>query len=130
MEESDDDDNDDGKVLLTREERDQQLAIALKKLGNMSRKPLHKYATVDLFARGKLSLGNLAKTRKALIDKRDLKRRTIFQAIKYFRGQMVQRIGNLERCIARSADSTFPYTMPSWKREFKDHMKNRRSAIT
>ena len=65
----DDDDENDGEILLTREERDERLAVALKKLGNMTRKPLNKYATVDIFVRGKLTLGNLAKTRKAEIDK-------------------------------------------------------------
>jgi hypothetical protein len=110
--------------LLTREEREQRLAIAIKKLGNMSRKPLHKFATSDLFLRGKLTLGNLAKTRKAAIDKREMKRRLIRQAIKYFGMQMLERRQALDKCIERSVNVTFAYVMPSWKREFKDHMRN------
>ena len=125
-EESDDDNDDDDDVLLTREEREQRLAIAIKKLGNMSRKPLHKFATVDLFERGKLTLGNLSKTRKAVIDKREMKRRLIHQAIKYFGTQMLSRRQVLEQCIDRSANMTSNYVMPSWKREFKNHMKKKR----
>jgi hypothetical protein len=105
--------DDDEDVLLTQEEREQRLAIAIKKLGNMSRKPLHKFAISDLFVRGKLMLGNLAKTRKAAIDKREMKRRLIRQAIKYFGMQMLERRQALDKCIERSVNVTFPYVMPS-----------------
>ncbi len=121
---SDDEEEDPDNILLSREEREERLEIALKKLGNMSRKPLNKYATTDLFKRGQLTLGNLSKTRKAAIDKRDLNRQSVYQSIKYFRTQMRMRRLRLERCVERSADPTFRYHMPSWKRMFKEHMKS------
>ena len=46
-----DSDGEDDKqdVFISQEERDQRLELSMRKLGNMSRKSLHKYATTDLF---------------------------------------------------------------------------------
>jgi hypothetical protein len=122
MDSNDDDDNDDD-VFFSQEDRDKALEAAMRKLGNMHRKPLNKYAVIDPFARGHLLLGGMAKQRKISRDKVESKRALIHQSLKYFGSQMEQRRTRLEECMIRSTDESFMYNMPRWKRNFKDHIK-------
>jgi len=116
-------DDDGDEVFISREEQDRRLEAAMRKLGNMSRKPLSKYATTDLFIRGRLMLGGIAKTRKLFHAKRKCQRELIYKSVEYFGTQMAKRRLRLEECLVRSSDNMYGYHMPHWKRAFKNHIK-------
>jgi len=122
LEDSDGEDNKQD-VSLLQEERDWRLELSMRKLGNMSRKSLHKCATTDLFVRGQLLLGSVAKARKVSCAKRERKHELVYQSLSFFGSQMEQRRQGLEGCMLRSSDATFVYQMPTWKRDFKNYMK-------
>ncbi len=101
LEDSDGED-DEQDVFQSQEERDRRLELSMRKLGNMSRKSLHKYATTDLFVRGQLLLGSVAKARKVSRAKRECKRELVYQSLSFFGSQMEQRRQGLEGvCYAR-----------------------------
>jgi hypothetical protein len=63
---------------MTNEDREGMLEKGLKNLGNMSRKPLHQYATTDLFVHGKQVLHkNIHTSQSTYIAKLERKRNMI-----------------------------------------------------
>jgi len=115
-----DSDGEDDKqdVFISQEERDRRLELSMRKLGNMSWKSLHKYATTDLFVRGQLLLGSVAKARKVSRAKRERKCELVYQSLSFFGSQMEQRRQGFDRCMLCSSDAMFVYQMPTWKRDF------------
>ncbi len=109
-----DDDDSDGDV--TNEERAARLEIALKKLGNMSCKPVDRHATTDLFATGHVYLQKgLPKVRNAALRKQQRTRELIFSLMKYFSAHMDQRRTKLDNFAKRLSDPSTVYHQPLWR---------------
>jgi hypothetical protein len=108
----------------TDKEREGMLENSLKNLGNLSCKPLLRYATTDLFVHGKQVLHkNIHKSGSTDIAKLQRKRNMILDSIKYFSVQMEHRREQLVKCSTRSADVNTVYTIPSWKQSYKQYMR-------
>ena len=89
----------------------------------MSRKPLDKYATTDLFEHGMwLKKTTLHKTRSNTIQKMIRKQELIYVLMKYFTEQITQQRQLLGRCSLQSVVETTAYEEPSWKCNFKQYM--------
>ncbi len=100
------------------------LEIALKKLGNISRKPVDRHATANLFATGHEYLRKgLPKVCNAALRKQQHKHELIFNLMKYFSSQMDQRRTKLDKFSKRSSDPSTVYHQPSWRFNYKQHMK-------
>jgi hypothetical protein len=83
--------NDDGKfnMDMTDKEREHFLEQSLKKLGNMSCKPIYKYTITDLFQKGMLLMTkNLHTTQKRALEKVRRKQELIFISMRFFKAQM------------------------------------------
>ena len=101
----DNDSDSDGDEDLTHDEHAKKSALALKKLGNISRKTLDKNAIIDLVVFGKLLMQeHLLKSRQIALCKQARKRDLIFYSMKYFSAQMEKCRRNLAECLRRSAD--------------------------
>jgi hypothetical protein len=106
------------------EECTAMLEIALKKLGNISRKPVDRHATANLFATGHEYLRKgLPKVCNAALRKQQHKHELIFNLMKYFSSQMDQRRTKLDKFSKRSSDPSTVYHQPSWRFNYKQHMK-------
>ena len=115
----------DGDEELTDDQRATKSALALKKLGNMSRRKLDVNATTDIMIVGNLLLKKkLGKSRKKSLSKQQKKRKLIFDSMKYFSAQMEKRRKHLTECSKQSADPTTAYEQPSWKLKYKEYMQN------
>jgi hypothetical protein len=112
-------------TILTNEHRKDRISIAMKKLGNMTRKLLDKHATTDVFAKGGLLLGGQAKSRKKAIGKTESKRELIYASIKYFEGQLDERRARLKECILRSSNPNSRFIVPSYKQLYRQRMRGR-----
>ena len=112
-------------TILTNEQRKDRISIAMKKLGNMTRKLLDKHATTDVFAKGGLLLGGQSKSRKKAIGKTESKRELIYASIKYFEGQLDERRARLEECILRSSNPNSRFIVPSYKQLYRQRMRGR-----
>ena len=117
-------DSDDDEEV-TDDQRATKSALALKKLGNMSRKKLDVNATKDITIIGNLLIKKkLGKSRQKSLSKQQKKRKLIFDSMKYFSAQMDERRKHLTECSKRSADPTTAYEQPSWKLKYKEYMQN------
>ena len=117
-------DNDDDRFRLTREQRNDRLTMAMKKLGNMSRKPLDKHVITDIFVKGGLLLGGVLKLRNASMQKLIRKRELICRSMTYFESQLAERRMHLEECIRRSSDPSIRYHVPSYRRFYQRRMRS------
>jgi hypothetical protein len=109
-------------MMMSRMKSAQQ--IALKKLGNMSRKPVDRHATTDLFATGHECLRKgLPKRCNAALRKQQRKCELLFNSMKYFSSQMDQRGIKLNKFSKRSLDPSTVYHQPLWRFNYKQHMK-------
>ncbi len=106
----DNDSDSDGDEDLTEDERAKKSALALKKLGNINRKPLDSNAIIDIVVVGKLLLQkHLLKSRQKALRKQARKRDIIYHSMKYFSAQMEERRRHLAECLRRSADHNSVY---------------------
>ena len=84
---------------MTNEDCKGMLENSLKNLGNLSCKPLLRYATTDLFVHGKQVLHkNIHKSGSTDIAKLQRKRNMILDSIKYFSVQMEHQCEGLVKC--------------------------------
>jgi hypothetical protein len=112
-------------LVLTDEERELLMEKKLKSL-QMFKKPVHQYATTDLFVTGTVRMKkSLPKARKEIIRKQERKRELIFLSLKYFTKQMEARRNILEASLLRSSDLSTVYNIPSWKRRYKEYRRTK-----
>jgi hypothetical protein len=98
---------------------------ALKKLGNMMKKPYNKMAARDVFVQGKLVLSQKLYTEQQLtLNKQRQKCDLILDAMIYFEFMMINQQSQLNECVRRSADLNHEYRIPLWKRSFKAYYSN------
>jgi hypothetical protein len=89
----------DGDEELTDDQGVTKSVLALKKLGNMSRKKLDVNATTDIMVVGNLLiLKKLGKSRQKTLFKQHKKRKLIFDSMKYFLAQIEERRKHLTEC--------------------------------
>ena len=113
----------DGDKELTDDERVTKSALALKKLGNMSRKKLEVNATTNIMVVGNLLIWKkLGKASQKSLCKQRKKRKLIFDSMKYFSAQMKDHREHLTECSKKSADPRTVYEQPSWKLKYKEYM--------
>ncbi len=123
-----DDDDFDGDV--TNEECAARLEITCKKLGNMSRKPVDRHATTNLFATGHVYLQKgLPKAHNAALRKQQHKQELIFSSMKYFSAQMDQRKTKLDNFAKRLSDQSTVHHQMMWRINNKQHMKTSQNLI-
>jgi hypothetical protein len=100
-------------------------ALALKKLGNVLKKPYNKMAVRDVFVQGKLVLSRkLYSERQLTLKKQRQKQDLIVDAMIYFESMMAKRRALLNECVRRSADPNHKYPILLWKRSFKNYYSN------
>ena len=106
-------DNDSNIDGVTKDERAKKSALALKKMGNISRKTLDSNAIIDLVVVGKLLLQkHLLQSHQKALCKQARKRDLIYYSMKYFSAQMEEHRRHLAECSRRSADHNSVYEQP------------------
>jgi hypothetical protein len=103
-----------------------RLALTIQRLGNMSRKPINKIATMDLYVSGHILLEKtIRKARLTLLKRRQRKQELFYNLMKYFSAQMAKCNEQLHCSMERSADQTAVYAAPLWKQKnYKNRMAN------
>jgi hypothetical protein len=88
-----------GSTGMLEEEHKMMLADSIRKLGNMSRRPIDKCTTKDIVKHG-LSMikTNLQQTGRVALQKVERKQESILQSIDYFSIQMDNRRELLKTC--------------------------------
>ncbi len=77
---------------LGEDERAASLALTMQRLGNMSRKPINKIATVDPYVSGRMLLEKtIRKARLTLLRRRQRILELLYNLMKYFSAQMAKR---------------------------------------
>ena len=121
------DDEDLQRENMTPEEKAENAASALKKLGNVKKKKLHEKATIDLFEEGnRLLTKTLAKTRRKVKQREHRKLQLILMSIRYYETQMQYRRTILKTRVLKLKNGTLSFTNRSWENDYKDIMKVRR----
>ncbi len=110
---------------LGEDKRAARLALTMQKLGNMSRKPINKIATVDIYFSGHMLLEKtIRKARLTSLRRRQRKQELLYNSRKYFSAQMAKRNEQLHCSNECSADQTAVYVALLWKWNYKNRMAN------
>ena len=103
--------------------------MALKALGNVEKKQLHRLATKDLFATGNRILSKtIKKIRRKAIQRKKRKFQLILMSIKYFETQMEYRRAILDSRIKKTKEKKMTFVTRDWEDEYRNDMIMRRQS--
>ncbi len=110
---------------LTDQQKIDDAATGLKKLGNVKRKTYNKKATTDLFSEDNHFLRTqIKKLRKKALKKQLENQLMVELSVEYFQSQMNKRKELLRECILRSNNDSFNYHQPLWKKAIQGDNAN------
>ena len=114
---------------LNETERDSKVSEALKKLGNVRKRPMNSNITKDFYeAAGKKAMKDVKRNHEKLVRKEILQINSIFRAVRYFESKMRVRRWRLQKCIDDSVAQTYKKVEYAWRDEIEKLMEEERAC--